>query len=57
MPFISVKVIEGVVDASQRRKIVERPIAGRTLTTADVKTLAGGPRAESLSARLEEERA
>lgn len=71
MPFINVKVIEGVFDAAQKRKIVEkltdamvgiegenmRPvtwcvveevrsgdwgIAGKPLTTADVKNLAAG---------------
>ena len=73
MPLINVKVIEGVFDASQKAKIVEklteamvaiegenmRPvtwcvieevrsgdwaIGGKPLTTADVKTLAAGPR-------------
>lgn len=71
MPFINVKVIEGVFDAGQKQKIVEkltdamvaiegenmRPvtwcvveevrsgdwgIAGKPLTTADVRTLAAG---------------
>ena len=71
MPFINVKVIEGVFDAAQKRKIVEKltdamveiegenmrsvtwcvieevrsgdwGIAGKTLTTTDVKNLAAG---------------
>lgn len=71
MPFINVKVIEGVFDALQKRKIVEQltdamvaiegenmrsvtwcvveevrsgdwGIAGKPLTTADVKNLAAG---------------
>lgn len=71
MPFINVKVIEGVFDAGQKQRIVEkltdamvaiegenmRPvtwcvveevrsgdwgIAGKPLTTADVKNLAAG---------------
>lgn len=71
MPFINVKVIEGVFDVAQKRKIVEgltdamvaiegenmRPvtwcvveevrsgdwgIAGKPITTADVKALAAG---------------
>jgi 4-oxalocrotonate tautomerase len=71
MPFINVKLIEGVFDAAQKREIVEkltdalvsiegenmRPvtwcvveevhsgdwgIGGKTLTTADVKSLAAG---------------
>jgi 4-oxalocrotonate tautomerase len=86
MPFINVKVIEGVFDASQKQKIVEtltdamvaiegenmRPvtwwvieevrsgdwaIAGKALTTVDVKNLARGPRAGSVSTQLEAERA
>lgn len=71
MPFINVKVIEGVFDAAQKRTIVEKltdamveiegenmrsvtwcvieevrsgdwGVAGKTLTTTDVKNLAAG---------------
>jgi phenylpyruvate tautomerase PptA (4-oxalocrotonate tautomerase family) len=37
MPFINVKLIEGVFDAAQNREI-----GGNPLTTADVKNLAAG---------------
>lgn len=86
MPFINVKVIEGVFDESQKRRIVvsltdamvaiegenmrgvtwcvidevrsgDWAIAGKPLTTAEVRSLAGAPRAGSVPTRFEEERA
>ena len=76
MPFIHVKVIEGVFSSEQKSRIVSRltdamveiegeamrpvtwavieevksghwAIGGKPLTTADVKAMAGGPRANA----------